>query len=286
MKRIIAVILILLLGLSVISYPSLSNYLAELNGSRVMQNYDQAVSDKDSSDLQAEWDAAETYNQNLTGSPVHDPFLEGSGMAMSEDYTSVLDVDGVMGYLEIPKISVNLPIYHGTSDDVLRKGVGHLEGSTLPIGGVSRHAVLTGHSGLVQAKLFTDLIRMQIGDMFYIHVLGQTLAYQVDQIKVVEPNDTSDLVRVAGEDYCTLLTCTPYGVNSHRLLVRGTRVDYVPEVKEAIQPEAGSAADHTILTAAAITSAVMLGLIVVTVVVSRRRSKKKRPEGQSVTKND
>ena len=279
MKRIIAVILILMLGLSVISYPSLSNYLAELNGSRVLQDYDQAVLDKEPTGLQAEWDAAETYNQNLTGSPVRDPFVEGSGMAMSEDYASVLNVDGLMGYLEVPKISLSLPIYHGTSEEVLKKGIGHLEGSTLPIGGASRHAVLTGHSGLVQAKLFTDLTRLQVGDLFYAHLLGQTLGYQVDKIKVVEPNDTGDLMRVQGEDYCTLLTCTPYGVNSHRLLVRGTRVDYLPEVHEAIQSESGSAADHTILTAAAITSAVMSGLIVVTVVVSRKRSQKDQPEG-------
>ena len=277
MKRIIISIILVLLGAGVLLYPSVSNFLSERNGSEAIREYNQKVDDYDEATLRALWDEAELYNENLTGSPVHDPFLEGTGIAMPENYRALLDLDGVMGYIEIPKISVYLPIYHGTSLQVLNMGVGHLEGSTLPIGGKSRHSVLTGHTGLTNARMFTDLTELEVGDQFYIHILGQTLAYQVDQVKTIEPNITSDLGRFVDKDYCTLLTCTPYGVNSHRLLVRGERVDYIPAVKDAIEPVASSSTDKLLFRAAVIASVVMLGGILVTIVIVWRRKKKAQP---------
>jgi len=270
-KRILIIILILLLGIGVLSYPMVSNYLSERNSSKVIQKYEDSVAAYDEDLLDTAWAEAEAYNESLSGQPVHDPFLEGSGMAIPEDYANILNVEGIMGYVKIPKISVDLPIYHGTGEDVLKKGVGHLEGSTLPIGGESRHSVLTGHSGLVHARLFTDLIELKQGDLFFVYVLGKTLAYEVDQIKVVEPQTTEDLGRIEGQDYCTLLTCTPYGVNSHRLLVRGVRVDYAPEMEKAATPIT-SRLNNKVILAAVITSTVMLVLIVIALVRSKKRS--------------
>lgn len=220
--------LLIIIGAAVFFYPTVSNYLAEKNQAIVIQEYQHSIQTNDVSELEAEWKKAEEYNENLAGDPVHDPFVPGSGYALPENYADVLNIDGVMGYLEIPKISVYLPVYHGTSDEVLQKGVGHIESTALPIGGAFRHSVLTGHRGLPNAELFTSLDRLKIGDYFYIHVLDQTLAYQVDQIKTVKPNKLEDLVAVEGEDYITLVTCTPYAVNTHRLLVRGSRTEYVP----------------------------------------------------------
>lgn len=219
--------LLIIIGAAVFFYPTVSNYLAEKNQAIVIQEYQHSIQTNDVAELEAEWKKAEEYNENLAGDPVHDPFVPGSGYALPENYADVLNIDGVMGYLEIPKISVYLPVYHGTSDEVLQKGVGHIESTALPIGGAFRHSVLTGHRGLPNAELFTSLDKLKIGDYFYIHVLDQTLAYQVDQIKTVKPNELEDLVAVEGEDYITLVTCTPYAVNTHRLLVRGSRTEYV-----------------------------------------------------------
>ena len=271
-RRILIVIVVLLAGIGTLAYPTISNRLAEKNGSAAIQAYDEAVRDLEQAELDAAWKDAEEYNQNLTGQPVRDPFVENSGMAMPETYWQVLNVGGIMGYVDIPRIGVHLPIYHGTSEDVLQKGVGHLEGSTLPIGGLSRQTVITGHTGLSHAKLFTDLLELEEGDLFYFQVLGRTLAYKVDQIKVVLPPDApADLQRVSDKDYATLLTCTPYSVNSHRLLIRGERIDYDPEIRDAIVPVQGSTIDGMVRNAAVITSAVMLTLIIAVVVFRRRR---------------
>ncbi|MEI3219633.1 MAG: class C sortase [Lachnoclostridium sp.] len=215
-------------GACIFFYPTVSNYIAEKNQASVIQEYQETVQKDDIENVEAEWAKAEEYNENLAGDPVHDPFVPGSGYALPENYLDVLNVNGIMGYIEIPKISVYLPIYHGTSEEVLEKGVGHIESTSLPIGGQYRHSVLTGHRGLPSAELFTNLDKLKEGDYFYIHVLDQTLAYKVDQIKTVQPRDLEDLVAVPGEDYITLVTCTPYAVNTHRLLVRGSRTDYVP----------------------------------------------------------
>lgn len=275
MKRSVIIIFIMLAGLGVLAYPTISNYLSEKNGSYAIATYEEAVANEDEQAIQAAWDEAVRYNESLSGQPVHDPFLEGTGMAMQDNYHEVLKLNDTMGYVEIPKISVNLPIYHGTADEVLQKGVGHLEGSSIPVGGEGTHSVLTGHTGLTHAKIFTDLTELEKDDLFYVHVLNQTLAYRVDQIKVIEPENTDDLRRVDGMDYCTLLTCTPYAVNSHRLLVRGVRTEYIPEEKEAIAPvSSGTDEDRIVLIVAVIATAVMVVVVIFALHIHRRRMEK------------
>ena len=222
-------------GAGVFFYPTVSNYFAEREQISVIREYQAQMETGSTEDLEAEWEKAKAYNENLAGDPVKDPFVPGSGYALPGNYEEVLNVGGVMGYVEIPKIDVLLPIYHGTSEEVLEKGVGHIESTALPIGGSFRHSVLTGHRGLPSAKLFTRLDEMETGDIFLIHVLDQTLAYEVDQIKTVLPTELGDIQAIPEKDLVTLLTCTPYGVNTHRLLVRGSRTVYVPQEEEAVR---------------------------------------------------
>lgn len=224
---IIAVIFIIV-GTGIFLYPSISNYFAEKNHVEAIRNYDKMVVKIGEDSLKKEKEKAQTYNENLSGDPVHDPFVLGSGYALPENYKEVLNLseDGIMGYIQIPKISVDLPIYHGTSEEVLEKGVGHIQNTSVPIGGNSTHSVLTGHTGLPNAELFTRLDELVVGDIFYIHVLNDILTYKVYEIKVVLPDNIDELRITSGEDLVTLVTCTPYGVNSHRLLVKAERVEY------------------------------------------------------------
>ena len=233
-----AALLLFVGGAAVFCYPAVSSMLAERNQARVVQTYEQTVQAESEADLAAQWALAEEYNENLAGDPVHDPFVPGSGYALPDNYLEVLNLDGVMGRLTIPKIDLDLPICHGTDEATLQKGVGHIESTSLPIGGEYRHAVLTGHRGLPSAELFTRLDELDIGDEFTIHVLDKTLAYQVDRILTVEPDELESLVAEPGRDYVTLVTCTPYGVNTHRLLVRGSRVPYTPGQEQAAAPSA------------------------------------------------
>jgi sortase A len=230
-KRVLIIIAIALVGAALCAYPAVSNYIFARNCSTATREYDGSIAKLDAEILEQAWREAVIYNENLEGNPVHDPFLKGSGMVMADNYYEVLDLngDGVMGYVSIPKIAVKIPVCHGTAEATLLKGIGHLEGSSMPIGGAGAHSVLTGHTGLVNAKMFTDLVKLSEGDEFYLQILDRTLAYRIDQIKVVLPENTADLQREPGADYCTLVTCTPYGINSHRLLVRGERIDYTPE---------------------------------------------------------
>ncbi len=221
-------IIFIILGVGIFLYPSISNYLAEKNHIDIIRNYDDLIVKIDEEKINDEKEKAKIYNENLSGDPVHDPFVIGSGYALPENYKEVLNVgdDGVMGYVDIPKISVYLPIYHGTSDEVLEKGVGHIQNTSVPIGGKSTHSVLTGHTGLPNAELFTRLDELGIGDIFYIHVLDDVLTYKVFETKVILPDKIDELQILNGKDYVTLVTCTPYGVNSHRLLVKAERVEY------------------------------------------------------------
>lgn len=221
-------IIFIILGVGIFLYPSISNYLAEKNHIDIIRNYDNLIVKIDEEKINEEKEKAKIYNENLSGDPVHDPFVIGSGYALPENYKEVLNVsdDGVMGYVEIPKISVYLPIYHGTSDEVLEKGVGHIQNTSVPIGGNSTHSILTGHTGLPNAELFTRLDELGIGDIFYIHVLDDVLTYKVFETKVILPDKIDELRILNGKDYVTLVTCTPYGVNSHRLLVKAERVEY------------------------------------------------------------
>lgn len=225
-KKLIVTVLFLI-GACILLYPAVSNKLAERHQAEMVSHYAQTVEELPKKDLNAEWDKAVKYNESVTGMSVEDPFILGSGSVLPDNYKDVLNVEekeGVMGYIEIPKIDIMIPIYHGVGEKVLRKGVGHMETTALPIGGKGTHPVLAAHRGLSTAKLFTDLDKMKEGDLFYIHVLDHLLTYEVDQILVIEPEDTMALRPVADKEYMTLLTCTPYGVNSHRLLVRGEKI--------------------------------------------------------------
>lgn len=221
MSTIIA-ILVFITGLSLLLYPTVSNYWNSKHQSRVVANYSDTLAKMDKKEKQAAIDQAVQYNESLV--------LNGNRFSPSDSelslYKSLLNADGtgMMGYITIPEIRCKLAIYHSVDDSVLQVGVGHLEGSSLPVGGSSTHCVISGHRGLVSARLFTDIDRLEKGDLFYLHVYGKVLAYEVDKISVVEPEDYGPLEIEEGKDLCTLLTCTPYGINTQRLMVRGHRV--------------------------------------------------------------
>ena len=218
----IVLILVFLVGLAVLLYPSVSNYVNERTQSYAIANYEEKLLQMDKADFDDYFEKAENYNQKL-----HDSAMGFYDPSSVLGYNESLNIDGMgtMGYVTIPKIGVNLPLYHGIEESVLQHAAGHIEGTSLPIGGSSRHAVISAHRGLPSAKLFTDLDKLEVGDRFSITVLDRIFTYEVDAIFIVEPEDTSHLLVSEGEDYCTLLTCTPYGINTHRLLVRGTRVE-------------------------------------------------------------
>lgn len=219
-----------LIAFSLILYPVVSNYVNQLHSTTIATDYEQEVSHL-SENLENEMiEQAREYNKSLIGiSSFIDPFSDTEGIQTEDDlYNNLLKIDdtGMMGYIDIPKLDIVLPVYHGISEKVLQSGVGHLPNTSLPVGGESSHAVLSGHRGLANAKIFTDLNKMEVGDVFYIKVLHHTFAYQVDQILTVLPSETDALQIEKGKDYVTLVTCTPYAVNTHRLLVRGTRIPY------------------------------------------------------------
>lgn len=225
--RVIFCVIIFITGLGIASYPFISNMVAQRHASQVVKDYETNVEETDEEKIDAMKEAAKKYNEQLSNVVSVDD--ENENNEQGESYADLLNIGESLGYITIPKIDVNLPIYNGTSQDVLSKGVGHMEQSSYPLGGESTHCVLTGHRGLPSAVLFTDLDKLEIGDEFYLHVLDEILAYKVDQIKVVEPNESGDLEIIDGKDYCTLVTCTPYAINSHRLLVRGERTEYKGE---------------------------------------------------------
>ena len=216
-----------LLAVGITLYPLIANAYTERNRSLIETEYTEAISQMDNTALENAIQAARVYNASLRG-VTGMTFSKEAVEYASASYEQLLNVhqDGIMAYVEIPKISVNLPIYHGAGDDSLNRGVGHLLGSALPVGGEATHCILTGHSGLAKDKLFSDLDKLEVGDMFFIHVLNDTLAYRVKELFTVLPEDTSRLMIEGQHDYCTLITCTPLGVNTHRLLVRGERVEY------------------------------------------------------------
>lgn len=239
MKKIIRYLLpvwLILLGTGLLGYPWISQYLFDNRTDSIIHTYEAVSEETDAEEKSAMLALAQQYNSQLTQAQVTltDPFTKQESRKDGIDYHSVLALDerGMMASIEIPKISVNLPVYHGTSGDVLESGIGHLEGSSLPIGGTGTHAVLSGHTGLNTAKMFTDLTELTQGDLFFIHVLGDTLAYEVCEIHIVVPEDTSRLLIQDGSDLVTLVTCTPYGVNTHRLLVTGKRTEYTEEIHE------------------------------------------------------
>ena len=222
-------ILILLAGVSLLLYPTVSDYWNSFHQSRAIASYVEQVANIDDAQYEELWDAARDYNQSLLHRP-NDFLLSDE---QQEIYKSLLDIggNGIMGYIEIPMIDVMLPIYHGTKESVLQIAVGHLDWTSLPVGGAGSHCVLSGHRGLPSARLFTDLDKLKVGDVFMLHVLNEILTYEIDQILIVEPQDTDPLLIEPGKDLCTMITCTPYGINSHRMLVRGHRIESQEEAK-------------------------------------------------------
>lgn len=222
-------VLIFFVGLSLLLYPSVSDYWNSFHQTRAITTYAENVATLDQEQYDKIWAAAQAYNASL--SERENSYLLTD--TQKQKYRHLLDVSGlgIMGYIEIPSINCSLPIYHGTEESVLQIAAGHLEWSSLPVGGQSTHCVLSGHRGLPSAKLFTNLDKLDVGDVFMLRVLDEVLTYEVDQILIVEPLETASLRIVEGEDYCTLITCTPYGVNTHRLLVRGHRIENMKEAK-------------------------------------------------------
>ncbi len=266
--------LALVAGISIMLYPVVSSLVNAQYASRVIDAYDEVSASLDDADISSMREAAERYNEQLRSNTavMTDPFDEDAVRFAAEGYDEVLNVDGegMMAYIDIPSINVHLPIYHGTSAAVLKSAVGHLEGTSMPIGGESTHSVLSAHSGLSSARLFTDLDELEVGDTFSITVLGEVLTYEVYDIEVVEPDDTSSLSVQEGEDLCTLVTCTPLGVNTHRLLIHGTRIPTPDESEDmGLQAPAFSWLHLAVGGVVAVVAFVVLARLV-------RRSKRRR----------
>ena len=228
------IILIFVLGLLIAMYPIISNYYYTVENNNEIKDFNEAVSEMPSKEVLERIELAKAYNDTLDPSRLADPYTEREKKGV-ENYARMLEVREKIGFIDVPKINQQIPVYAGTSEDVLQHACGHLEGTSLPVGGKDTHSVITAHRGLPQVKLFRDLDKMEVGDIFFFTNVKETLAYKVDQILVVEPWDFEPVLVVEGKDLMTLLTCTPYMINSHRLLVRGHRVPYVPEVKEEIE---------------------------------------------------
>lgn len=272
MKKHLSTIVILamfIVGSSVLLYPAISEYINSRNASKVIAVHNEAVEKAAAEELEQLWAEAREYNLKLSQDP--SAFFAPERL---EGYEQLLDISGagIMGYIDIDRIKVELPIYHGVDKGVLQIGVGHLEGSSLPVGGSGTHCVLSGHRGLPSAKLFTDLDELTIDDTFTLTILGRKLTYRVDQIKTVKPGETDDLQIVPGKDYCTLLTCTPYGINTHRLLVRGVRVDSQAEQAGIFVPNEAFLIDPLIVTP--IAAIPMLAVLLTIVFISDARKKK------------
>lgn len=267
-KSTIVLIFIFAIGLSLLLYPSVSNYWNSFRESRALAGYVGAVAQLDDKEYEAILSDARGYNEALMDRP--NRFNEVDERE-HEQYMKLLSVndDGIMGYVVIKKINVSLPIYHTTSDAVLQHGIGHLEGSSLPVGGYGTHAVISGHRGLPSARLFTDLDQLEVGDTFILNILEETLTYEVDQIRIVLPEDTEELAIDPAKDYCTLFTCTPYGINSHRMLIRGHRVE---NEADALRIQSDALKMDTVLVAAFLA----IPLLLIALFIMLFQPKKKR----------
>lgn len=271
MKKRLSTILLLLVfivGLSLLLYPTLSDYWNSFHQSRAIASYAETVANIDDEAYQKIWNDALDYNTSLAKEGIKWMLTE----EQMEEYNSQLNPsgNGIMGYIEIPAIDCSLPIYHGTNEAVLQIAVGHIEGTSLPIGGLNTHCVLSGHRGLPSAKLFTDLDKLVVGDTFIIRTLDEMLTYEVDQILIVLPSETSALTIEKGQDYCTLVTCTPYGINSHRLLVRGHRVEN-QETAGEVRVTADAMQFDPLVIAPLVAVPILLLLLVTLLVTTRRR---------------
>ena len=277
-------ILMIVLGLGLLLFPFISNRISVGHYQKVIHTYEKKVSDE-SQDVNNKliMDARE-YNRGLSFGEVKDVFQE-SEQKNSDRYLSILNINdnGMMGYISIPKIDVRIPIYHGTTSDVLQKGVGHLEGSSFPVGGESTHAILSAHRGLPSSKLFTDLDQLEKGNIFYIYILDEVLAYKVDQVLVTEPSETEALQIVDGKDYVTLVTCTPYAINTHRLLVRGERIEYNEQVEKNTRVDYTlSTADIILYISLVVALLLIIGAVICFIKMKKNRQNPKEKDNDSV----
>ena len=266
------IILLFITGFLIASYPIISNWYYTVENNNQIVDFKEAVDEMSQEEIDERIDLARAYNETLDPSKLADPYTDREKKGV-ENYARMLEAREKIGYLDVPKINQQIPVYAGTSEDVLQKACGHLEGTSLPIGGKSTHSVITAHRGLPQVKLFRDLDKMEVGDVFYYTNVKETLAYQVDQILVIEPWNFDPVLVVEGKDYMTLLTCTPYMINSHRLLVRGHRIPYVPEEKEEAEDKAKFNYKDLIVPGFVI----LLLIIIIFIYIKRRR--RRRYEG-------
>ena len=284
--KLIAIGALMIAGLSLLVYPLVASTWNNHVQSTLVNNYAEAVStaiESGTLDVSDEFEKAEEYNAELLPSILPDSFAEAEANGTDPYYNSLLNAsgDGIMGYIQIPSINIKLPIFHTTTEDVLQTGVGHLEGSSLPVGGPDTHCVLSAHRGLPSATLFTDLDKVKIGDDFFLIIMGEYIAYEVDQIEVTEPDDTTLLQVEPGQDLCTLITCTPYGVNTQRLMVRGHRVEYTPTLlADAQTPTFGMVSLHTsYLLWVIVGLAIVAGFILILYLYDRRKNAKEKAVG-------
>ena len=266
----ILLFLILFIGLSLLLYPTFADWWNSFHQSRAVASYVEQVANMDDDQYLEIWNAAWDYNRSLIDRP-NEYLLSDE---QREHYNALLNVggNGIMGYIEIPKIDIVYPIYHGTDEAVLQIAIGHLDWTSLPVGGESSHCVVSGHRGLPSARLFTDLDQMEVGDTFLLRVLDEVLTYEIDQIKIVEPQVTDDLLIVEGEDLCTLITCTPYGINSHRMLVRGHRIT-TEEVKAVRRVTADAVQIEPVIVAPFVAAPMLLILLIALLLPKPRKRK-------------
>lgn len=269
----ILLFLIFLIGLSLVVYPTFADWWNSFHQTRAVASYVEQVANMDDDKYDEIWAAAWDYNRSLIDRP-NDFLLSDE---QRERYNALLDIgdNGIMGYIEIPKIDIVYPLYHGTEEPVLQVAIGHLDWTSLPVGGESSHCVISGHRGLPSARLFTDLDQIEVGDNFLLRVLDEVLTYEVDQILIVEPHETDELLIVEGEDYCTLVTCTPYGINSHRMLIRGHRVE--TEVAKAVRRVTADAVQiEPVIVAPFVAAPILLILLIILLIPKPKKRKENR----------
>lgn len=269
----ILLILMLVIGLSLLLYPTFSNFWNDQHQTRAIANYTDFVATLKEEDYSAFWESAFAYNESLL--PRSNPYLLTEAQQLQYEQELNVSGNGIMGYIEIPFLDVSLPIYHGTSEGVLQVAVGHLEWTSLPTGGESTHCVMSGHRGLPSARLFTDLDRLVVGDYFMLNILDEVLTYEVDQIRIVEPQDTKDLLIQEGKDLCTLVTCTPYGVNSHRLLVRGHRVDNL-EQSQVVRVTADAVIVERLVVAPFVLAPILLIMLIALLISTSNKNNRRK----------
>lgn len=276
----ILLVVVLLVGAGLLLYPSFSDYVNSYLQSRAITSYSDVVSNLNAADYERIWRDAVEYNVRTSGNSTLYTLSEEE----REAYNAQLNIsgNGIMGYIDIPKIDVSLPIYHGTEEDVLQVAVGHIESSSLPVGGSSTHCVLSGHRGLPSAKLFTDLDQLSEGDIFQLQILNETMTYEVDQIRIVLPQEVNELSITEGRDYCTLVTCTPYGINTHRMLVRGTRIEN-PEAATTVRVTADAMRIDPVMVAP-VAAAPMLLVLLLWMMINPGGKKKKKKKANKARK--